>query len=341
MLLTAYGVPYTMGYIPAADGTPNSTPLTALQLMDRAVELGLSGIELPLTTRVPSFEGRIVELPLGCDDLGAELRSRGLSVVADYGVIVDTTAEHLADYLRTAHRLGASVVRATLSNILCGDRRTCAEGWPARLAAVAARLRDVLPVAEELGISITMENHQDATADDLIALHEMSGESGAYGITFDTGNPLAMGEDPVEAARRLAPLIRHVHLKDYTIHFAPEGYRLVRCAAGDGVIDFSAILSIVRDNGHEVAPGIEIAAQATRTIPVLDPGWWSTYPKRNPRDFINVLRILWSKGRPLDEPYSSAWERGEPPDAVLREEWSVLTRSVDYFRALLANHAPG
>jgi sugar phosphate isomerase/epimerase len=359
MLLTAYGVPYTMGYIPSADGAPNPTPLTALQLMDKAVELGLSGIELPLTTRVPSFEGRVVELPLGCDDLGAELRSRGLSVVADYGVIVDTTAEHFADYLRTAQRLGASVVRATLSNMLCGDRRTCAEGWPARLSAVATRLRDVLPVAEELGISIAMENHQDATTDDLIALHELSGGSAAYGITFDTGNPLAMGEDPVEAARRLAHLVRHVHLKDYTIHFAPEGYRLVRCAAGDGVIDFPSILkflgfnsppsqvedSLWRGGGRGrvevqptncLLPGIEIAAQATRTIPILDPGWWSTYPNREAHD-PPALRILRSKGRPLDEPYSSAWERGEPPDAVLREEWSVLTRSVAYFRSLLSN----
>ncbi len=59
-----------------------------------------------------------------------------------------------------------------------------------------------------------------------------------------------MGEDPVEAARASAPLIRHVHLKDYTIHFAPEGYRLVRCAAGDGVIDFPAILD---DRGRQWA----------------------------------------------------------------------------------------
>jgi sugar phosphate isomerase/epimerase len=332
MLLTAYGLPYTMGYIPLADGTPNPAPLTAAELMDRAAELGLAGIEIPLTARVPSFEGRVVELPLGCDDLGAELRRRNLSVVADYGVVVETSSEHFADYLRTAHRLGARVVRATASNVLCGDRRTCAEGWPARLAAVAGRLREVLPLAGELGITIAMENHQDATAADLLSLHEMTGRSPAYGITFDTGNPLAMGEDPVEAARALAPLIRHVHLKDYTIHFAPEGYRLVRCAAGDGVIDFPATLKIVSGNGHDVVPGIEIAAQATRTIPILDTGWWTTYPNRDTRDLLGALRILWSKGRPADEPFSSAWERGEPRDAVLREEWTVLTRSVEYFR---------
>src|SRR5207253_10391365 len=107
----------------------------------------------------------------------------------------------------------------------------------------------------------------------LIRLAEMSGNSPAFGVTLDTGNPLSVGEEPVEAARRLAPLIRHVHLKDYTIHFAPEGYRLVRCAAGAGVIDFLEILRIVRESAHDVIPGIEIAAQHTRTIPLLEEGW--------------------------------------------------------------------
>src|SRR5207237_1970735 len=102
---------------------------------------------------------------------------------------------------------------------------------------LAERLREVLPVAEELGLALAVENHQDATTEDLIRLYEMSGSSPAFGITLDTGNPLSVGEEPVEAAERLAPLVRHIHLKDYTIHFAPEGYRLVRCAAGDGCID--------------------------------------------------------------------------------------------------------
>lgn len=331
-LLTAYGLPYSMGYIPLKDGTANPSPWTATELIDRAAELGLAGIEIPLTSRVPSFEGRIVELASLDDDFGDLLRDRRMRVVADYGIVVDNDAAHFIDYLHTAKRLGATVVRATLSNILCGDRRTCPGGWPARLEAVAARLREVLPAAEEIGLAIAIENHQDATTDELLRLADMVGNHPSYGVTFDTGNPLAMVEDPVDAARRMAHLIRHVHLKDYTIHFAPEGYRLARCAAGGGVIDFAAILQIVEANGHEVVPGIEIAAQATRTIPLLDPDWWSTYPPRNAAELIGPLQILWSKGRPASEPYASAWERGATSEEVVAEEWMVVERSVEYFR---------
>jgi sugar phosphate isomerase/epimerase len=331
-LLTGYGVPYSMGYIPLKDGTANPSPMGAVELARRAAALGLAGIEIPLTSRVPSFEGRVVELPLELDELESVLREGKLSVVADYGVLVDSHGQQFRDYLHTAKRLGVTVVRATLSNVLCGDRRMCPGGWPARLEAVATRLREVLPLAEELNIAIAVENHQDATTDDLIRLAEMVGGHAAFGITFDTGNPLAVAEDPVESARRLAPLIRHVHLKDYTMHFAPEGYRLVRCAAGDGVIDFPAIMAIVRGNDHDVVPGIEIAAQATRTIPILDRDWWSTYPTRVAAELVDPLTILFAKGCPADASYSSAWERGLSGETVIAEEWSVLERSVGYFR---------
>lgn len=321
-LLTSYGMPHVMGYLATRDGVMRAEPLTPVGLMDAAVEMGLAGVEFPL--------GAVNEDKV--EVLRDALASRGLAVVADYMVIVDGDCEEFKAFLRAAAAMGAKVGRAIMSTILCGDRRKLAGGWDERLTAVARRLKEVLPLAEDLGLSVALENHQDATTEDFFRIHEMSGESAAFGVTLDTGNPLSVGEEPVEAARRLAPLIRHVHLKDYTIHFAPEGYRLVRCAAGDGVIDFPRILDIVGANGHEVLPGIEVAAQPTRTVPILEEGWWRCYPRRDAHDLVAALRVLWSKGKPVDQPYSSAWERGEDSDTVAAEEWGVVRKSVEYFR---------
>lgn len=333
-VLTAYGLPHVMGYLPTRSGEAHPAPLGPVGLMDAAAEMELAGVEIPLSRRVPSFDGKTVEVADDRADIRAELARRGLRLVADYGIIADHPAEHLCAYLKTAAQAGAKCVRATLSAVLCGDRRTLEGGWDRRLAETAARLREALPVAEDLGLCIAVENHQDATTDDLLRLADMAGNSPALGVTLDAGNPLAVGEEPVEAARRLAPIIRHIHLKDYTIHFAREGFRLVRCAAGDGVVDFPAILGIVRANGHDVLPGIEIAAQATRTVPCLDPGWWECHRPRDARDFVAALRVLWKHGRPADEPYSSAWERGEDSAGVSAEEWAVVRRSVEYFRGI-------
>lgn len=323
-VLTAYGMPHVMGYLATQDGRPHPKPLSPIELMDAAVELGLAGVEFPIADM---SQAQI-------EAMRDALQSRGLHFVADFMALVDCDCDSFRGYLRASARLGAKVARALMSRILCGDRRTLSGGWEARLAAVAQRLRELLPLAQDLGLCIALENHQDATTEDFLRLDDMTGHHPAFGVTLDTGNPLSVGQEPVEAARRLAPLIRHVHLKDYTIHFAPEGYRLVRCAAGDGCIDFARILEIVAGNGRDVTPGIEIAAQPTRTIPLLDPDWWSHYPPRHAHEFASALRVLWSKGRPADQPYSSAWERGADSNTVAAEEWDLVKRSVGYFRGL-------
>ncbi len=332
--LCAFSLPHVMGYLPTKAGEKVTDPLTPLGLMDAARDLGLAGVEFPLMSLVPSFDGALVQTQPLETDIRAELQARGLKVVAAYGALLDNDAQHLRNNLALAAAAGAKVMRVTLSHVLCGDRRKLAGGWEAHREALAARLNEVLPYAEEVDVCVAVENHQDATSDDLLFLAERVHHSPYFGVTLDAGNPLAVGEDPVEFATRIAPIIRHIHLKDYTIHFAPEGYRLVRCAAGDGVIDFPALLDIVHDNGHEVLPSLESAAQATRTIPLLESDWWDGYPPTPSTRLIPALRLLWEKGRPADEPYSSAWERGADSATVREDEWEVVRRSVDYFRRL-------
>ena len=332
--LTAYGLPHSMGYIPTRTGDAHPKPLSVLEFMDLAVDLRLEGVEFPLLSRVPSFDGTVVSVAESNVDLASELKQRGLRLIADYGALLDQPLSHIEEYLELAARTGANVVRATLSHILCGDRRALPGGWLKQMDELVIRLRSILPTAERLGICIAVENHQDATTEDLLDLADRTGNSSSFGITLDAGNPLAVGQDPLEAAVALAHIIRHVHLKDYTMHFAPEGYRLVRCAAGDGVVDFPAILTAVRGNGHNVLPGIEVAAQATRTVPILESSWWAEFPQRDAQSLLPALALLWKHGRPAHEPYSSSWENGENSAVVASEELAIVRKSADYLRTL-------
>lgn len=330
MALTAYGLPHVMGLLPTRDGQHHPTPLSLEGLMDTAHELGLAAIEIPLSAASIAAS----------EALRDALQARNLRLVPDFLAVLDAEVGEFRRFLHAANILGAKVVRMTLSPLLCGDRRSLAGGWDAHLAAVANRLNELLPYAGDLDITIAVENHQDATSHDLLRLAEMTGHHPAYGVTLDTGNPLAVGEGPVEFAQRIAHLIRHVHLKDYTMHFAPQGYRLVRCATGDGVVDFPAMLRIIKGNGHDILPGIEIAAQATRTIPLLELDWWDHYPPAPATQLIPALQLLWAKGRPQHEPYSSAWERGENSVIVSAEEWDIVRRSVGYCQDLQESNEP-
>lgn len=327
MALNVYGLPYTMGQLPLKGGALNPSPMTVEGFLDAAVALRVSAVDMELPKPDQMSDEAFADA----------LRRRGLRLVVEYMGILECDAAAFGTILRRAGRLGARVVRVCMSRLLCGDRRNFPGGWDAHFAAVAARLREVLPVAHDLGLSVAVENHQDCGSDDLLRLWDLVGNHPAYGVTLDAGNPLAVGEGLVEFVRRTAHLIRHVHCKDYTIHFAPEGYRLVRCAAGSGVVPFPEIMTIVLANGHGVLPGIEVAAQATRTIPLLDDAWWACYPARQKEHLVEALRTLWVHGIPADVPYSSAWERGEGAGAVTAEEWDVLRRSVDYFQSIAAS----
>ncbi len=152
LCLTAYSLPHTMGYVKTRDDAPNAAPLTPLGLADLARDLGLAGVELPLAARVPSFNGQIVEAAGVPDNFPEELASRNLKLVADYGALLDYDAAHTRAYLNKAAQEGAKVVRAILSHLLCGDRRKMAGGWDAHRDAIAVRLRELLPYAEDKGI---------------------------------------------------------------------------------------------------------------------------------------------------------------------------------------------
>lgn len=346
ILLCAYSLPHNMGYLPTKDGAGHGRPFSLPMLLELAERLNLAGIEAPLSPTAPVFDGKSAEVDPGLIELFAALRLRAngadskmISVVADFGPILDSDAAEYRSYLSLASSVGAKVVRCIASNMLCGDRRGFPGGWQEHLEAVAARLTEILPAAEEAGISVAVENHQDLTSEDLWWLYEHSGKSSSFGTTLDTGNPLAVGEDPVAFARKVQPLLRHIHLKDYTIHFAPNGYRLVRCAAGVGVVDFPTILEIATQAECNVTSSIEIAAQATRTIPVLEPEWWSHYSAEQLRSFPLALKVLWDKGRPASEPYSSCWECGGNSEEVASDEIALVEASAEYFRSITGKAA--
>lgn len=325
LIATAYSCPHAFGWLPAADGTRPETPLTIERWMDLAAARGLRGVEIPLREEQSA--------PEALARLRDAAEARGLIITVSGGMPEAAELRRLIGAARAVSGMERPVVRAILSRVLCGDRRGLEGGWSAHLEGVLARLREIVPEAREAGVSLALENHQDATSEDLIALCEAAGPD-VVGICLDTGNPLAVGEDPVEFASRVAPYVRHVHLKDYTIHFAPSGYRLVRCAAGDGVIDFPAILKALRASPHPLRPGIEVGAQMARLIPILDAGWWAEYPPRPAIDALPALRILWERGRPADAEWRTPWERGEPSAAILGDEMSTFERSVDYFAGL-------
>ncbi len=114
--------------------------------------------------------------------------------------------------------------------------------------------------AEQNGMTLALENHGKfaGRSDQVRQIIERVG-SPALRVNLDTGNFLAVGQDPSEAARALADLVDLVHLKDYQpagaverAHVAttPAGERLVGSVIGAGLVDLAAIKGILDGAGY-------------------------------------------------------------------------------------------
>jgi sugar phosphate isomerase/epimerase len=297
--------------------------MNAWDLIDLASENGLSSIEIPLQGTLPDISAATI------DRLRARLAERGLALIVDTGVV---DVDKLRETLPLAARAGAQVVRATLSTILEGARAGVAGGWEAYLDEMRRRIVELRSDLDRHNLTLALENHQDATSDDLIALCEAGGER--IGVTFDVVNPLAVGEEPFAFARKVGARIRNVHLKEYQIYPTTSGYRLVRCAVGQGVIDWPAMLALLREVAPAARQQIELAALYARHIRLLEDDWWVGFPPRDARDLVPALRLLSRNARGANEPWQSPWELVAPAEEVERWEREQFDFSVQYLRSI-------
>jgi sugar phosphate isomerase/epimerase len=294
-------------------------------MIDLAAESGLSWVEMPAAI-LGGTSPDVLHAARG------HAEERGVRFVFPGGKL---DRETLVRDLQFAALLGAPTVRCTLSGVLCGDRRGFPGGWREHLRQCERELEAALPQAERLKVAIAMENHQDAGSHDLLALCRRF-ESPYLGITLDTGNPLAVMEDPLEFAARTAPYLKHAHLKDYRVYPAPNGFRLVRCAMGRGVAPFPKLFRLFDEQEWPITRTIEMGALHARLIPFLERSWWDEHTPRDARDALPALSTVWNNMRPAEEEWRTPLERGETGEELAAYEWEEYHASLEYVRRILA-----
>ncbi len=328
--ICVFGLTYACGLTWAGTPKANPRPLDAFGLIELAAARGLASVEFPPGRMLPDTT------PATLARARRAAEARGLAIILPAGRV---ERDHLSEQLEVARQLGAPVVRCTLSPLLCGDRRPLAPdgdplaAWRTLLEAAASELAAVLPLAERYRIALAVENHQDAGSEDLLQLCRRF-ESRYLGVTLDTGNPLAVLEEPVAFAERLAPYLRHAHLKDYRVFRADTGFRLVRCAMGRGVIDFPALYRLFDRQEWPITRNIEMGALQARLIPFLEPSWWDGYPPRDVREVAAALAAVWGRFCPGEEEWRTPFERDAPAEELAAWEWEEFEASVGYLGEL-------
>lgn len=240
--------------------------------------------------------------------------------------------ETLAEAIRATCAIGGTMVRMHLTPVLEGARGGQGARWDEMLRHARATLNREAPLAADAGLTIAVENHQDLRSDELLAIAGDAGDN--VGLTLDTGNPFAVGEDPMSFVRRAAHRIRHVHLKDYVSQFTPEGFRLVRCAIGEGCVPFAELAAALDECSPSLTASIEVGALDARHVRVFAPDWWQGYPSRDERELQTALDRLQTNRLDDNADYRTPWEKREPVDAVVAYELRQLHKSVQNLTTL-------
>jgi sugar phosphate isomerase/epimerase len=333
--------------------TIHHLPLDAHAVLDFAAARGLQGVQFgsPLQLSLTLDEAEIRAVRQYADDRGLYLEL-GIPTINPHQAALQfrwepgAFAERLEELLRAAVWAGVHSVRTFIGaqsrplpesvarrmDDLRNDSARPDVSWDQQLSDATKVLRQLAPAAHELGVRLALETHLDATSFQLLQMIESVGED-VVGICLDTANVMLRMEDPLEAARRLAPHVLMTHTKDAALLFHETGLRWQCRPCGQGSVPFPEILLELNRHRPDLTLSIEDHAGLFE-LPIYEADWIQTFSDLSPAELALLLRRAWATGRRLSS------RRPEDPEVLETIPWSerVLPRldaSVRYLRDLV------
>jgi sugar phosphate isomerase/epimerase len=252
------------------------------RFLDYARSLGASGVQVALGAR----EGAEADA----------LRDRASAASMSFEGIVSlprdqADVERFEAEIRTAARAGAVVVRTvTLSGRRYEMFKTLATFRRFAEASLHS-LKLAAGVVAKHGIRLAVENHKDWRADELIALLKQVGND-HVGVCLDTGNSIALLEDPTEVVEALAPWAFTTHLKDMGLEEYREGFLLAEVPLGTGFLDIPRIVRALRTARPEIRLNLEMITRDPLKVPCLTDGYWVTLAELPGRQLARMLTLV-------------------------------------------------
>jgi 3-oxoisoapionate decarboxylase len=235
-------------------GEPNRR-MTYKDFLCRAAELKVDGVSME-TCFFESFDDAYLH------ELQEIIGGAGMQPVVAWGHPLGfeggktpQAMDDLNKMYRVCHILGANVMRVVGSSL---DYRN--DPHEPQLRALTGIFKEAAKIAEGEGVKLAMENHFDFTTDEFADLIDRV-NSPYFGMCFDTGNALRIGDDPVESASLLGKHIFATHTKDVKPVYgvSPKEWYFFACVpVGQGVINMPALVDALLATGYEGLFAVEL-----------------------------------------------------------------------------------
>ncbi|MFO0846411.1 MAG: sugar phosphate isomerase/epimerase family protein [Gemmataceae bacterium] len=289
-----------------------------LTFLDHCRSLGADGVQVGLG--VPSKED------------AARLRKR----LDDTGMFVEGIvrlpsgkgdADRFLAELRAAGDLGATVLRTVCLSSRRYETFATAEAFRDFVKKSRASLELAEPLAAKAGVRLAVENHKDWRIDEFLdLLRRLSSEH--VGVCVDTGNSIALLEEPHAVVEAYAPYAITTHFKDMAVAECDDGFLLSEVPFGTGFLDLAKVVKVLRAKRPDVRFNVEMITRDPLRVPCLSPGYWVTLDRVPGRELADALarvrKHAWKK--PL--PRLTGLGEGQ----LVRAEEDNVVQSLNYAR---------
>lgn len=296
---------------------PDGRKLSALQALEAARQLGLQGLLFNSLLDVsPTLEPtELAAARAEADRLGLEISSM-LGIVnpalpARSQPIIDAGGGDLETGVGRLVELAAGIGIHDMFFIIgmIEDRFEAPVSWQAQVDGISGLLARCAPLLRRNGSKLLLKTHEEITTAEVAALVEKVGPD-VVGVAFDPVNVLCRLEDPVAAARRIAPHATQIYVDDAVLRFQENGIRRFLAPLGEGFVDWDAIMPQIPD----AKVWIEMHA-GQFAMPVFDAEWLRVQPEVALAEFAAVLAMA-AKFGARDVPWDQAAPVARLPQAL-------------------------
>ena len=201
------------------------------------------------------------------------------------------------------------------------------EEWKSAIEGFHKQIAAAVPIVERHQLPLGIENHKDWRVDQQVELLQRY-SSEYLGVTLDTGNNLAVLDDPMEVVELLAPYTVNTHFKDMALEEYDDGFLLSEVPLGEGMLDMKRITDTIRRARPDVHFSLEMITRDPLKVPCLTDKYWATFTDMNG---VHLARMLsWIRANPPRLPLP--WISRLSPDERYAFERELVERSIVYAR---------
>lgn len=303
-----------MGFSPDCFGISRA-PREAFAYLQYAWERGAGGVQATLAESEAAYLKRV------------RARAEELGMYLEIATPLPKAGETEAfeRTVKAAKEAGARCIRSVCLSGRRYEKFNTLEEWKAFVAESRARLASAVPVMDRQRLPLGLENHKDWTVEEMAPLVR-SYQSEYLGVCIDWGNNVALLDDPVEMAERLAPYAVNSHIKDMAVEECPEGFLLAEVPLGQGMLPLARMLEIIRKARPQARFSLDMLTRNPLLVPCVTEKYWATFPARSGAFLARTLRTVRANRKALVK------LDGMEQAARVKLEQENVRQSVDYAR---------